>query len=172
MGEKTEESVGQFLTFNLQNESFGLNVKKVREILELIKITKVPQMPSYMIGVINLRGKVVPVIDLRNKFDMEKIEETIETCIIVVEIEQEETTIFGIIVDRVQEVVVLNNSEILPAPKIGTKVNNKFIAGIGKQNDEFIILIDIDEVFTHEEIEIVQEVGNIKQKLSEEIEES
>lgn len=166
-----EDKIRQFLTFNLDNESFGLNVSQVREILELVKITKVPQMPDYMIGVINLRGKVVPVIDLRSKFDMEKIAETIETCIIVVDIELEGSLTFGLLVDRVQEVVVLNKNEILAAPKINNKANNQFIEGMGKQNDEFIILLNINEVFTHDEIELVQDVGNLIPELTNKIKE-
>lgn len=157
MQSKTLAKMNQYLTFNLNTELFGLNVSTIREILEFTKITKIPQMPDYMIGIINLRGKVVPVIDLRAKFGMDRIEETIESCIIVVEISVETAATFGLLVDNVQEVIDIPENEILPPPKIGNKLKKNFIEGMSNQADHFVILLNIDEIFTHDEIELVIE---------------
>jgi purine-binding chemotaxis protein CheW len=147
----------QYLTFKLGEEIFGVDVAQVREILDYVKITKVPQTPDFMCGVINLRGSVVPVVDMRLKFGMEKTEKTVNTCIIVMEVSlDDEKTILGALVDSVQEVFELESSQIEPAPKIGTRLKTEFIKGMGKRDDKFIIILDIDKVFTIEELEIVQ----------------
>lgn len=139
----------QYLTFKLADEIFAVDVAKVREILEWTLITKVPQTPDYMRGVINLRGSVVPVIDLRLKFGMEATAKTVNTCIIVVEVVQEtETMILGALADSVQEVFEMEPGNIEPAPRIGVNLNTDFIQGMGKQNDAFIMILDIDRVFT------------------------
>lgn len=149
----------QYLTFKLDEEVFGVDVAKVREILDLIKITKVPQTPDFMRGVINLRGSVVPVVDMRLKFGLEATESTVNTCIVVVEVELEgENTVLGALVDSVQEVFELEPTEIEPAPRIGTKLKTEFIKGMGKRDDRFIILLNIDKVFSTEELELVQSV--------------
>ncbi|MGE5364666.1 MAG: chemotaxis protein CheW [Bacteroidota bacterium] len=147
----------QYLTFKLNDEVFGVDVAKVREILDLIKITRVPQTPDFMRGVINLRGSVVPVVDMRIKFGLEATESTVNTCIVVVEVELDgENTILGALVDSVQEVFELEQSEIEPAPRIGTKLRTDFIKGMGKHDDRFIILLNIDKIFSTEELELVQ----------------
>jgi len=139
----------QYLTFELDQETFALDVAKVREILDSPTVTKVPQTPEYMRGVINLRGSVVPVIDLRLKFGMAETEQTVNTCIIVVEIELEgELIILGALADSVQEVIDLEPEQIEPAPRIGTKLNTDFIKGMGKHNEQFIMILDIDKVFS------------------------
>ena len=154
--------VRQYLTFKLSEEIFGVDVAQVREILDYIKITKVPQTPDFMCGVINLRGSVVPVVDMRLKFGMEKTETTVNTCIVVVEVNLEgENTILGALVDSVQEVFELGPLEIEPAPRIGTKLKTDFIKGMGKRDDKFIILLDIDKVFSSEELSIVQQSQNL-----------
>lgn len=151
--------VRQYLTFKLSDEMFGVDVAQVREILDYIKVTKVPQTPEFMCGVINLRGNVVPVVDMRLKFGMEKTEKTVNTCIVVVEVNLDgETTILGALVDSVQEVFELDPDEIEPAPKIGTKLKTDFIKGMGKRDDLFIIILDIDKIFSSEEISIVQDM--------------
>ena len=140
--------IRQYLTFKLADETFAVDVAKVREILEWTTITKVPQTPDYMCGVINLRGSVVPVIDLKQKFGMAVTAKTVNTCIIVVEVEQEnETIIIGALADSVQEVFELEQANIEPAPKIGTNLNTDFIQGMGKHNETFIMILDIDRVF-------------------------
>jgi purine-binding chemotaxis protein CheW len=152
----------QYLTFKLSEEIFGVDVAQVREILDYVKITKVPQTPDFMCGVINLRGSVVPVVDMNLKFGMQKRERTVNTCIVVVEVKiDDSTTIIGALVDSVQEVFEIEPENIEPAPKIGTKLKTDFIKGMGKQDDKFIIILDIDKVFSSEELEIVQNSGNI-----------
>lgn len=147
----------QFLTFKLGEEVFAVEVGKVREILDVVTITKVPQTPDYMRGVINLRGGVVPVIDLRMRFDMPRSEDTVNTCIIVVEVQLGgESIILGIVADSVQEVFDLENAQIEPVPRIGTKLNTEFLRGMGKHNDSFLIILDIDRLFTTSDLELAQ----------------
>ncbi|MFA7405074.1 MAG: chemotaxis protein CheW [Pelobacteraceae bacterium] len=143
----------QYLTFKLSDEIFALDVAKVREILEITNITKVPQTPEFMRGVINLRGSVVPVIDMRLKFGMSATEQTVNTCIIVVEINMDgDTTVLGALADSVQEVVEMEPDSIEPAPHIGTKMNTDFIRGMGKVDGRFVMILDIDKVFSSNEL--------------------
>ena len=152
--------IRQYLTFQLSEEVFALDVSHVREILEFTTVTKVPRTPDYMRGVINLRGSVVPVLDMRLKFGMSMTEKTVNTCIIVVEVSFEgEATIIGALVDSVQEVFELEPDQIEPAPKIGTQLKTEFIKGMGKKDDRFIIMLDIDKVFSSEELSMVQGMG-------------
>jgi purine-binding chemotaxis protein CheW len=146
----------QYLTFNLDEESFALDVDNLREILEFTKVTKVPQTPEFMRGVINLRGNVVPVIDMRLKFNLSEVEKTVNTCIIVVEVPfDDEHTIIGALVDSVQEVFDLEPDQIEPAPKIGARLRTEFIKGIGKRDNAFIMILDIEKVFSADELEAV-----------------
>ncbi|MRR34893.1 chemotaxis protein CheW [bacterium] len=143
----------QYLTFSLADEIFAVDVAKVREILELSTITKVPQTPEYMRGVINLRGSVVPVMDMRLKFGMAQTERTVNTCIIVVEIVcGDDIIVLGMLADSVQEVFELEPESIEPAPRIGMKLDTTFIRGMGKHGDQFIIILDIDRVFTNDDL--------------------
>jgi len=150
----------QYLTFKLADEVFALDISKVREVLDFTVITKVPRTPDFMRGVINLRGNVVPVVDMRLKFGMTKTEKTVNTCIIIVEIYLDgETTILGALSDSVQEVIDLESGQIEPAPKIGTRLRTEFIMGMGKRDDHFIIILDIDKVFSADELSIVKDAG-------------
>ena len=127
MAETNSIETNQYLTFKLEDEVFGLAIGKVREVLDFTTITKVPRTPEYMRGVINLRGSVVPVVDLHLKFGLAQTEKTVNTCIIIVEISMEgEITVLGALADSVQEVVELEPEQIEPAPKIGTKLNTEF----------------------------------------------
>jgi purine-binding chemotaxis protein CheW len=147
----------QYLTFQLGEEVFALDVSHVREILEFTTVTKVPRTPEFMRGVINLRGSVVPVLDMRLKFGLTQTQKTVDTCVIVVEVFfEDETTIIGALVDSVQEVFELEPDQIEPAPKIGTQLNTEFIKGMGKRDERFIILLDIDKVFSSEELATAQ----------------
>ncbi len=138
---------GKYLTFALAHEEYGLEILKVREIIGYMEITAVPQTPHHVKGVINLRGQVIPVIDLRAKFGMETTEVTEETCIIVVEISQDNRSFStGVIVDHVQEVLDIKGPEIEEAPKFGSSVDTDFILGMGKIEDTVKILLDIDKV--------------------------
>jgi purine-binding chemotaxis protein CheW len=153
----------QYLTFQLGEEVFGLDVSHVREILEFTAVTKVPKTPDYMRGVINLRGSVVPVLDMRLKFGLTRTEKTVNTCIIVVEASfEDEHTIIGALVDSVQEVFELEPEQIEPAPKIGTQLKTEFIKGMGKKDNHFIIILNIDKVFSSEELATVldKEMGD------------
>ena len=151
-------SASQYLTFKLDEEVYALDINQVREVLDYKDVTKVPRMPDFMRGVINLRGGVVPVVDLRLKFGMSGTEKTVDTCIIIIEILLSgELTFLGAIADSVQEVMTLEPDQIEPAPKLGTRLNTEFIKGMGKKNDEFIILLDIDKIFSSEEIAMVVE---------------
>ena len=143
----------QYLTFKLDEEVFALDVGKVKEILEYTTVTKVPQTPDFMRGVINLRGSVVPVIDLRLKFGMTATEQSINTCIIVAEVEMEgETILLGALADSVQEVNEMEPGQIEAVPHIGKRLNTDFIKGMGKQDNHFVMILDIDKVFTSEEL--------------------
>jgi purine-binding chemotaxis protein CheW len=152
--------IRQYLTFQLGDEVFGLDVSHIREILEFTTVTKVPKTPEYMRGVINLRGSVVPVLDMRLKFGLTQTEKTVDTCIVVVEVSFEgEHTIIGALVDSVQEVLELEPDQIEPAPRIGIQLKTEFIKGMGKRDDRFIILLDIDKVFSSADLAVAQEVG-------------
>jgi purine-binding chemotaxis protein CheW len=147
----------QYLAFNLGEESFALDVTHLREILEFTSVTKVPQTPGFMRGVINLRGSVVPVIDMRLKFNLSEVEKTVNTCVIVVEVTfDDEHTVIGALVDSVQEVFELEPDEIEPAPKIGAQLKVEFIKGIGKRDNKFIMLLDIEKVFSADELEAAE----------------
>ncbi len=147
----------QYLTFKLGEEVFALDVAQVREILDYTTITKVPQTPDYMRGVINLRGAVVPVIDMRLKFGMTPTERTVNTCIQVVEVTIEgDRVVLGALVDSVQEVFELEPAEIQPPPHLGTRMKTEFIKGMGKRDDRFVMILDIDKIFTGDELAAVQ----------------
>ncbi len=142
---------GKYLTFSLASEEYGLEILKVREIIGIMDITAMPQMPAYVKGVINLRGKVIPVIDLRLKFGLEPAEYTEQTCIVVVDV----GSLVGIIVDTVQEVLDIDASQIDPPPPLGASVDTTFIMGMGKVKDDVKILLDIDKVLSADEIAAV-----------------
>ena len=155
----------QYLTFRLDEEIFALDISKVREILDYTNITKVPRTPEFMRGVINLRGNVVPVVDMRLKFGMTKTERTVNTCIIIVEITLDgDTTVLGALADSVQEVIELGAEQIEPAPRIGTRLRTEFIRGMGKRDEQFVIILDIDKIFSADEISLVQDAGTIDPK--------
>ena len=144
---------GKYLTFGLASEEYGLEILKVREIIGYMEITSVPQTPSYVEGVINLRGQVIPVIDLRAKFGMASVEVTEQTCIIVVEITQGKNKFStGIVVDQVQEVLDIPGESIEPSPQFGSSVNTDFILGMGKVEESVKILLDIDKVLAGENL--------------------
>jgi purine-binding chemotaxis protein CheW len=148
----------QYLTFTLADEIFAVDVARVREILEMPSITKVPQVPDFMLGVINLRGCVVPVIDLRQKFGMKETDQTVNTCIIVVEVAMDgENFVLGSLADSVQEVIEMEPSQIEAAPHIGTNLKTDFLKGMGKHDGRFVMILDIDKVFSSVELAAVQE---------------
>lgn len=143
----------QYLTFKLDNEVFALDVATVREVLDFTTVTKIPRTPEFMRGVINLRGSVVPVVDLRLAFGMSATEKTVNTCIIVMEVRLEgETTIIGALADSVEEVIDLEPEQIESAPKLGTSIRTDFIQGMGKRENHFLMILDIDRVFSADQL--------------------
>lgn len=147
LGARSQE--GKYLTFLLREEVYGIGIRRVKEIIGLMNITPVPQTPEYVKGVINLRGKVIPVVDLRSKFSIRERENTNHTCIIVVEIDQEVGTVpVGIIVDEVAEVLNIKGNDIEDAPSFGVNLNTDFILGIAKVGSSVKLLLDINRVLT------------------------
>ena len=147
----------QYLTFKLGDEVFALDITRVREVQDFTTVTRVPRTPEFMRGVINLRGSVVPVVDLRLKFGMSKTENGVNTCVIITEVTVDgDTTVLGALADSVQEVLDLEPGSIAPAPRIGTKLRTDFIKGMGRRDDRFIILLDIDKVFSSDELLTIQ----------------
>jgi len=159
---ETMARTAQYVTFALGGELFGVEVNRTREILSLIPVTSVPQTPVYMLGVINLRGQVVPVIDMRLKLGMPQAEATQDTCIIVLEVQvDEETLVVGAQADAVREVLEINLDQIEPPPRLGTKLKTEYIRGMGKVDEQFMILLDIDRVFSSDELALVQDIGEL-----------
>jgi len=144
---------GQYLTFRLDGELFALGISKVREVLEFSSITRVPRTPDYMRGVINLRGNVVPVMDLKMKLGLGRTTKTIDTCVIITELVVDgERTVLGALADSVQEVLELDPGQVAPPPRMGTRIETDCILGMGRREEDFIIILDIDRVLTSEEL--------------------
>ena len=148
------DKAAKYLTFVLADEEYGLEILKVREIIQMMKITAVPRTPDYVQGVINLRGKVIPVVDLRCKMGLPEGQRTEQTCIIVVDIGEIE---MGTIVDRVSEVLDITAEEIDEAPSFGASVNTDFILGMGKAHDRVTTLLNIGRVLTGDDIDCIRE---------------
>ncbi len=155
-----EAKQGKYLTFSLAGEEYGIGIIQIKEIIGMMPITSVPRTPEFVKGVINLRGKVIPVIDLRLRFNMEASEYTERTCIIVVEIEgKDKTVIIGIVVDSVSEVLNINEQDIEEAPSFGTKLDTNYILGMAKTEGGVKILLDIDCVLTSSEIKLIEKTA-------------
>lgn len=145
--------VRKLLSFCLGQEEYGLDILAVREIIGLIDITPLPRTPNYIRGVINLRGKIIPVIELRARFDLETVKSTDETCIIVVDVPTEdgESRQMGVVVDSVREVLDIPTSAIEPPPQFGCRIPMDFITGIGKVKDKVIVILDTTKVMSPDE---------------------
>lgn len=158
--QQQRENAGKYLTFRLSDEEYGLEILKAKEIIGLLSITQIPRTPLHIRGVINLRGNVIPVMDLRVKFGMEAIEDTSETCIIVVEADQGERTVrMGILVDSVSEVLDISAEDIEETPEFGAGVNTDFIQAMSKTSERVIMLLDINKVLTTEELKLANNVS-------------
>jgi purine-binding chemotaxis protein CheW len=157
-----EKSLTSYLTFKLGDELFAAKVAKVNEILEIPKITRVPRAPEFMRGVVNLRGNVLSVIDSRLKFGLPPTEDTINTCIIVmnIQIENQDITL-GMIADAVKEVIEIDQQSIQAPPEMGSKYRSEFIDGMVKSGEQFIMLLNIDLLFSNEEATILQDANPI-----------
>lgn len=146
----------QLLTFLLDNEVYGTDISQIQEVLEYRKVTPVPRTPEFLMGVINLRGRVVPVVDLRFHFDMTRSATTVNTCIVIVDVLVDgEKTAMGILADAVKEVVELAIEQITPPPRIGSHIDTRFISGMGRHEEEFIIILNLPKVFAADEIQNV-----------------
>ncbi len=151
---------GKYLTFKLDVEEFGLEILKVQEIIKMMDITRVPRTPEFVRGVINLRGKVIPIVDLRLKFDMESKGNTEKTCVIVVQVRRRSgTVVMGIIVDEVSEVLDVLGEQIEPAPEFGGAVDTSFILGMGKVGERVVTLMDVDRVLSGEDVAAIVAAG-------------
>ena len=150
----------QYLTYRLAEETYALNIGKVREVLDFTAITRVPRTPDFMRGVINLRGSVVPVVDLRVRFGLPRTEKTMDTCVIIMEVSLDGApTVLGALADSVQEVLDLDADHIEPPPRIGSRLHTDFITGIGKHGERFIIILDLDKLFSGDELSMVHAAG-------------
>ncbi len=166
IAEKTDAS--QFLTFRLAEDIFAIDVIMAKEVLDFADVTKVPQTPDYMLGVINLRGSVVPVVDMRLKFGMRETDMTRDSCIIVVEVDVEgEAVTVGALADSVQEVMDIEESQIEPPPRIGTKLNTEFIKGMGNLGEKFVIILDINKVFSADDLDFARNVSEETEAVAE-----
>lgn len=158
----------QYLTFVLDKEVFAVDVARVREILEYTSVTRVPKTENYMRGVINLRGSVVPVVDMRVLFGLAEADTTVNTCIIVMEVVADGSGfVMGALADSVREVMELDPGQIEPAPKVGSRVKTEFISGMGKQNNEFIMILDIDRMLPEEASHSIAEMGGMVTSMDE-----
>ncbi|MBF9016786.1 MULTISPECIES: chemotaxis protein CheW [unclassified Oceanispirochaeta] len=152
----TDDKLNQYLTFTVAGEQYAINVANIREVLEFDSVTVIPKMPEYMKGIINLRGSVVPVLDLKAKFGIGKIEKATDTSVIVTEMTlNNEAVVIGLLCDAVSEVIDLEDDQIEPTPYMGTQVQAEFIRGMGKKDDKFIIILDLTKVLTHQDLKNV-----------------
>jgi len=162
----SNESV-QILTFTLDDEVYGADIVQIQEVLEYRKVTRVPRTPDFLLGVINLRGHVVPVIDLRKQFNMNQSEITVNTCIVIVDVMLDGEKIpLGLLADAVKEVIELPTKQLSPPPRIGTRIDTRYIRGIGKDHDDFIIILDLPQVIGQESLQDVYQAVSSKETQS------
>jgi purine-binding chemotaxis protein CheW len=150
---------GKFLTFSLGSELYGLEILRVQEIVGMLPVTRVPRLPEYVAGVVNLRGRIIPVVDIRRIFGMQDLAFTERTCIVVVRIEREGVsggTVLGVIVDEVSDVLDLSAEKIEETPEFGTEVDTSFIKGVGRIEERVVLLLDIDRVLSGQELKAVE----------------
>ena len=149
----------QYLTFTLAEETFAIEIVKVREVIDYVHLTRVPRMPVFLRGVINLRGSVVLVVDLRLILSMPAVEKTVDTCIIIAEVNMDgEPLHLGMLADSVQEVIDIDPSQIDPPPRLGSMLNTEFIRGMGKRGEGFFIILNIDQVLSSDEMAGIEAV--------------
>jgi purine-binding chemotaxis protein CheW len=160
MSDATRTEGSQYLSFTLDRELFAIDIGRIREVVAFTSATKVPRTPDFMRGVINLRGHVVPVIDLRLKMGLSPIEKTVDTCVIILEVEVDgDRTVVGALADSVQEVVDLAAEQIAPPPRMGTRIDTGCIRGIGRRDEQFLVILDIDRVLSAGEMRAVSTVA-------------
>ena len=150
----TPEEPVQYLTFKLDDKAFATEIEQVREVFEFSRVTKVPRAPNYMRGVINLRGSVVPVVDLRLLFGMQEVEPTIDTCIIIAEVQIDgHLTVLGALTDSVQQVIDLDRDQLEPAPRLDTRIKTEYIRAMGKHDGGTVIILDMNRVFSFDQLD-------------------
>ncbi|PLX69747.1 MAG: chemotaxis protein CheW [Denitrovibrio sp.] len=160
MSETIAEQTIQVLTFELGKEVYGIDISSVREVLEQSNLTKVPQMPAYISGVINLRGHAVPVVDMNKKFYNKMTEKTVDTCIIITEVTMgEDIVVIGALVDSVDEVISFDAFNQEPPPKLGSQLKTDFIKCMAKKDEHFAIILDVNKVFSGEEIAGISDIS-------------
>ena len=152
---KLRSSKNKFLTYFLGEEQYGIDISHVREIIAIMKITPVPKTPNYISGVINLRGSIIPVVDTRKRFEMETIEYSDQTAIIIIEIKKMS---IGFIVDKVEEVLGVDDENISEPPRFGTNVNTEFVKNMAKHNDAVIMIMDMERLFEAEELSMLESI--------------
>jgi purine-binding chemotaxis protein CheW len=146
----------QYLTFTLDGERYAVEISNIREVLEFTSVNRVPRTPEYLRGMINLRGNIVPVIDLRLKLGMTRTERTVDTCVIITQVDVDgERLVLGALADSVQEVIELDAGSVAPPPRMGTRVDTRFIRGMGRREDQFLVILDIELVLSEEELTAV-----------------
>lgn len=156
-----DDPILQYLTFQLARETYAVDILHVREIIEYGSITPIPMMPDFISGVINLRGSVVPVVDLNSRFSGDRASVTKRTSIIVIELEKDDFKLeIGMVVDLVNDVLEIRKSNIEPAPKFGAKIRTDFIEGMGKVDGRFLILLEVDSVLDVEELSVVEALAS------------
>lgn len=169
MSKKANEQTSstQYLTFTLRDEIFAVDISKIREVMDVATLTRIPRMPEYLNGVINLRGRVVPVMDLGLNLGLDTIEKTVNTAIIIVETEIEDSIVeLGVMTDAVQNVMDLSPQDIEPAPRMGLTLKADFITGMGQLGDNFLIILDIDRVLTQDNKAYLHETMNSLQEMA------
>ncbi len=163
MSEEDQSTISnQYLTFVLDQEIYAFPISNVREVLQFDGVTKVPKTPDFMRGIINLRGSVVPVVDMRLKFGIGRVEKTVNTSVIVIEVSIDgESTMLGALADSVQEVIDLDTEDINPPPRLGTRLHIDFIRGMGKREERFITILDLEKIFTLDELSLAQNLSEV-----------
>lgn len=162
-GSTTEAQAGKYLTFVLDGETYGLAILGVQEIIGMIEVTHVPRTPAFVRGVINLRGRIIPVVDLRVKFERDRSGDTERTCVIVLQVERDgEPVTMGIIVDEVSEVINIDSEQLAPRPSFGDRVDLDFIMGMGKVGQKVVMLLDVDRVLSDREVDAVIDTACIE----------
>lgn len=172
MNEHDTTQGDQYLSFILRDESFAVAIKKVREVLDVTTLTRIPRMPQYLCGVINLRGNVVPVVDLGMRLGMSPINNTVDSCIMIVEVSVEgvsEDVVMGVLGDAVQEVLTLGAESLEPAPTMGSGLNTEFIKAMAHYGDSFMVILDIDRVLGASATSDLQDVLALESLAKEEL---
>jgi purine-binding chemotaxis protein CheW len=152
------DAVSQVLTFKLDQEIFAVDVGRIREVLELTAMTKLPGTPDFVRGVLNLRGDVVPVVDLRMKLGLGMTDKTVDTCVVISEIALDgQRVVVGVLVDSVQEVIDIDGKSLVPPPRMGNRIDASAIRGMARRDDHFIMILDLDRVFSGHELQATAE---------------